>query len=46
MKRYLTLKNRPSSKRSPYVQGSASSRVNTNKLEEETKKLESWNNLK
>ena len=46
MKRYLTLKKRPTVKSSPYVQGSSSSRVNIKKLEEDTKKLESWNNLK
>lgn len=45
-KRYLTLKKRPSVTEQPYHQGSSShNSKNLEKINEETRKLEEWNNL-
>jgi hypothetical protein len=48
MKRYLHLTKRPSSTRQPFVQGAGSSKMTDKqqrKLNEDTKKLETWKNL-
>ena len=46
MKRYLNLKPRPKAKNASRSQGSPSSRSNREKKEnEDTKKLNEWNNL-
>ena len=49
-KRYLSLKKRPTVAQRPYCMGSSScnsyASKNIEKLNEETKKLEEWKNLK